>query len=204
MATTPRVRGLVPVLAPLAALVLCASAARRITDSTYLVLRPKFVRPCEGEPDNAMKSVDVTSEMRGRTTVVFHANMTFTRTADKWHKGYCAVEKCDQTVSAATCKFYRPIETPEICSYMMNPAMPWFKIVDSVQPKLSCPIAKGTYKLSNGTVSMDLVSAASGTLRLEGPIWRGRCHIVNSRGVLQFCIDAATDLFRVRKRPKPS
>ncbi|XP_052131981.1 uncharacterized protein LOC113206781 isoform X6 [Frankliniella occidentalis] len=194
--------GLVPLLLTV---VLGAVAARRRANSTYLEFRPRFLRPCVGERDNALVAMDVTTatyEKRGRTTVVFSVNMTYSRTADQWYKGVGVIEKCDQIVSAATCRVFRVLETKDICGLMMNPAMPWFKIVEDVQPKLSCPITEGSYTLSNGRMSLDLLSALSGTLQLEGPVWRLRGHIVNSRGALQFCMDAAGELFRVRKRRK--
>ncbi|XP_026278809.1 uncharacterized protein LOC113206783 [Frankliniella occidentalis] len=203
MATPPPwVSGLVLLLA-LAAVVLGAAAAKRLLiDSTHLELRPKFIRPCEGEPDNALQAIDVTYEMRGRTTVVFNLDINMSRTADKWTKGFTVIERCDETVSEATCKVYRVIETNDVCGYFMNPTMPWVKLIESVQPKLSCPIPKGTYRVSNGTLAIDLLSAVSGPLRLEGYVWRARPHCVDDQGSTPFCLDTAGELFRVRNHPK--
>ncbi|XP_052126445.1 uncharacterized protein LOC113206780 [Frankliniella occidentalis] len=195
---TPRVSGLLPLLA---VLVLGASAARRLTDSTHLELRPVHIQPCVGDFDNALKSLDVAFEMRGRTSVVFNVNMTVSRSVDRWVKGYSIIEKCDQTVSADTCTTFRVFESGDLCGMFMNRAMPWAKIVDSVTPKMGCPINKGTYRLTNGTLSMDLLNAMSSTLRLEGPVWRARSHCVDPRGDVQFCMDTAGELFRVRNRP---
>ncbi|XP_052131980.1 uncharacterized protein LOC113206781 isoform X5 [Frankliniella occidentalis] len=173
MATTPWVSRMAPLLT---ALVLCASAARRITDGTHLELRPRYIRPCADDRNNAVR----------------------------WSKGTAAFEKCDQAGSSATCTTYKEIESNDICGYMLNPAMPWARVVDSVHPKLSCPITEGTYTLSNGTLSMDLINSLSSALalRLEGYIWRARTRSVDSHGDTHLCIDSAGEFFRVRNRPK--
>ncbi|XP_052131978.1 uncharacterized protein LOC113206781 isoform X3 [Frankliniella occidentalis] len=199
MATTPWVSRMAPLLT---ALVLCASAARRITDGTHLELRPRYIRPCADDRNNAVRSVQVSFEMRGRTTVVFNVNGSVARSVDRWSKGTAAFEKCDQAGSSATCTTYKEIESNDICGYMLNPAMPWARVVDSVHPKLSCPITEGTYTLSNGTLSMDLINSLSSVLRLEGYIWRAHTRTVDSRGDTHLCVDSAGEFFRVRNRPK--
>ncbi|XP_052131982.1 uncharacterized protein LOC113206781 isoform X7 [Frankliniella occidentalis] len=196
---TPRLRGLVPLLAVLA---LCVVAARKRTDGTHLELRPRYIRPCAGDRNNAVRSVHVAFEMRGRTSVVFNVNGSIARSVDSWSKGIAAVEKCDQAASSATCTTYKEIVSNDVCGSMLNPIMPWASVIDSVQPKLSCPITEGTYTLSNGTLSMDLINSLSSVLRLEGYIWRAHTRTVDSRGDTHLCVDSAGEFFRVRNRPK--
>ncbi|XP_026276663.1 uncharacterized protein LOC113205310 [Frankliniella occidentalis] len=188
-------------LEPLLAMLVLGSAARKSYDKTHLELRPAFIRPCDLD-HNAIKAVAVALEWRGRTTVVFHLNVTINRSVEKWPRGIIVVEQCDQAVSAATCSTFRTFEFHDICILMMSAAMPWAPIVASFQPKMSCPITKGEYKLANGTLAMDLLNTMSGPLRLEGPVWRSRLTAIDSRGDPHICADAAGEFFRVRNRPK--
>ncbi|KAE8738131.1 hypothetical protein FOCC_FOCC016412 [Frankliniella occidentalis] len=174
-------------LEPLLAMLVLGSAARKSYDKTHLELRPAFIRPCDLD-HNAIKAVAVALEWRGRTTVVFHLNVTINRSVEKWPRGIIVVEQCDQAVSAATCSTFRTFEFHDICILMMSAAMPWAPI--------------GEYKLANGTLAMDLLNTMSGPLRLEGPVWRSRLTAIDSRGDPHICADAAGEFFRVRNRPK--
>ncbi|XP_052131302.1 uncharacterized protein LOC127751585 [Frankliniella occidentalis] len=187
-------------VAPLLA-VLVLSSARRSHDKTHLEVRPTFIRPCKIN-NNAVKAADAVFAMRGRTTVVFHLNVTVSRSVARWSKSTAVIEQCDQTVSAATCSTFRTFEFHDICAVMMSAAMPWARVLASIRPKMSCPVTKGKYTLSNGSLAMDLLNAVSGPLRLEGFVWRALSQAVDSRGDPHICLDSAGEFFRVRNRPK--
>ncbi|KAK3927383.1 Protein roadkill [Frankliniella fusca] len=177
------------------------AAAARTAGGTHLEVRPRFIRPCQGDHTNAISDVDVTYEFRGRTSVVMMANLTVTRSAERYTKGRVLIEQCDERVSASTCTPFRTFESAEVCGLMMNPAMPWSKVVTDVQPRVTCPMSPGNYHLSNGTISMELLNTVSATLRLEGYVWRFRGKTLDEHGDTHLCIDLAGEFFRVRNRP---
>lgn len=65
-------------------------------------------------------------------------------------------------------------------------------------------LPQGEYTLNNGSLSMDLINAASNTLRLDGSIWRMRSNVLDGAGHTHLCVDTAGEFFRVRNRPPPS
>ncbi|XP_049817699.1 uncharacterized protein LOC126264316 [Aethina tumida] len=63
-----------------------------------------------------------------------------------------SLRRCQSRDALATCEDYQGIHLNRLCAFIHKDHTPWAPLVALIKPRIACPLQKGAYSLTNGTI----------------------------------------------------